>query len=70
MGLLFSHNADVQLFKKYDVEKIFELRILSVDSDFRGRGLGQALVKKSEELARENGFTVSIICGQFYILTT
>ncbi|XP_045480542.1 arylalkylamine N-acetyltransferase 1-like [Harmonia axyridis] len=58
MGLLLRHNSDAQLFRKYNVEKIFELRILSVDSDYRGRGLGQELVKRSEELAREHGFTV------------
>ncbi|KAL3266544.1 hypothetical protein HHI36_010712 [Cryptolaemus montrouzieri] len=58
MGLLFTHNADVELFKKYHVEKIFELRILSVDADFRGKGLAQKLVEKSEELAKEQGFTL------------
>ncbi|XP_044749553.1 arylalkylamine N-acetyltransferase-like 2 [Coccinella septempunctata] len=58
MGLLFSHNAEARLFQRYNVEKIFELRILSVDSDHRGKGLGQTLVKKSEELARQHGFTL------------
>lgn len=58
MGLLFRHNAEAKLFERYNVEKIFELRILSVDSDYRGQGLGQTLVKKSEELAKEHGFTV------------
>ncbi|KAK9875612.1 hypothetical protein WA026_009410 [Henosepilachna vigintioctopunctata] len=58
MGLLFTNNADVELFKKYNVDKIFELRILSVDNDFRGKGLAQKLMEMSEQLAQEQGFTL------------
>ncbi|XP_058837088.1 arylalkylamine N-acetyltransferase 1-like [Topomyia yanbarensis] len=56
--LLYEQNYRINLFKQFDVDKIFEIRILSVDSKFRGQGLAKILLKKSEELALERGFQV------------
>jgi hypothetical protein len=40
------HGSDV--FSKFpDVDKLFEVRILSVDSVLRGRGIAKALIEKS-----------------------
>lgn len=58
-GLLCNANKELDLFSKYNVDKIFELRILSVDSKFRGRGVAKELIAKSEKIALENGFQVS-----------
>ncbi|XP_052871208.1 arylalkylamine N-acetyltransferase 1-like [Anopheles cruzii] len=56
--LLYEENLKIDLFKQFSVEQIFEIRILSVDSKFRGQGLAKALMRKSEEIARDNGFRV------------
>ncbi|XP_074033287.1 arylalkylamine N-acetyltransferase-like 7 isoform X3 [Leptinotarsa decemlineata] len=55
-GLLNNVNKDLDLFTKYNVEKIFELRILSVDDKYRGRGLAKELFSRSEMIAKEYGF--------------
>lgn len=58
-GLLANVNRPLDLFARYNVDKIFELRILSVDSGHRGKGLAKQLFARSETLARERGFKVS-----------
>lgn len=71
-GLLHDVNKELDLFNKYDVDKIFELRILSVGTKFRGRGLAKQLFMRSEVLAEEAGFKVIInekfVCGTNVIL--
>lgn len=59
-GLLHDVNKELDLFSKYGVDKIFELRILSVDTKYRGRGLAKQLFVRSELLAEESGFKVNI----------
>ncbi|XP_055593344.1 arylalkylamine N-acetyltransferase 1 [Uranotaenia lowii] len=54
--LLYEQNLRINLFKQFDVDKIFEIRILSVDSKFRGQGLAKRLMEKSEQIAVEQGF--------------
>lgn len=53
---LYTHNARHNLFDEFKVDKIFEVRILSVDSKFRGQGVAKNLLRKCEEVAAENGF--------------
>lgn len=53
---LYSHNLAVNLFDKFNVDRIFELRILSVDQNYRGQGIARSLVNESERVAAENGF--------------
>ncbi|XP_063932539.1 uncharacterized protein LOC135144393 [Zophobas morio] len=55
-GLLNNVNKTADLYSKYNVDKIFELRILSVDSRFRGKGLAKELFRRSEMVAKEHGF--------------
>lgn len=57
-GLLVNVNRPLDLFGRYNVDKIFELRILSVDSKYRGKGLAKQLFVRSEMLAQEKGFKV------------
>lgn len=53
---LHAHNAQQNLSKEFSVDKIFEVRILSVDARFRGQGIAKKLLLKCEEFAMENGF--------------
>ncbi|XP_017778189.1 PREDICTED: uncharacterized protein LOC108563894 [Nicrophorus vespilloides] len=55
-GLLYNTNQELDLFAKYNLEKIFELRILSVNSKYRGKGIAKELFLRSEILAEESGF--------------
>ncbi|XP_020810643.1 dopamine N-acetyltransferase-like [Drosophila serrata] len=52
---LFINN---DLFKKFDVDCIFDVRKLSVDSSYRGRGIGNELIKQSMALAKKKGFSL------------
>ncbi|XP_014239679.1 dopamine N-acetyltransferase-like [Cimex lectularius] len=56
--VLYRLNHSLQLFKKYKVDKMFECRILSVDAKYRGLGLANKLIIRSEELAKDFGFKV------------
>ncbi|XP_063994006.1 uncharacterized protein LOC135171407 isoform X3 [Diachasmimorpha longicaudata] len=59
-GLLYQVNDKVNLFNKYQTDELFECRILSVDEEFRGRGLANILMSDSVEVARKAGFKVSL----------
>lgn len=52
-NLLYDENLKIDLFQLHDVDKIFEYRILSVDREYRGRGLAKQLIMKSEDVARK-----------------
>lgn len=72
-GLLYKVNEKIDLFTKYNVDDLFECRILSVDDRFRGRGLANALVQESLETAKNAGFKVFInskteeyFCSKFW----
>lgn len=58
-SLIDDLNESIDLFSKYNVSKIFDSRILSVDSNYRGRGLGKEIIKRAERIAEENSFKVS-----------
>lgn len=60
-NLLYTENLKVDLFKVNNVDKIFEIRILSVDNKFRRQGIAQNLLKTSEQVALKHGFKVSKI---------
>lgn len=60
-GLLNDVNHELDLFSKYNVDKIFEIRILSVDSSYRGKGIAKELFAQSEAIARKNGFKVIFV---------
>lgn len=64
--LLYDQNLKLNLFSRFNVDKIFEIRILSVDARFRGQGLAKELWKRSEVMAGECNFQVHFIdtCNQ------
>jgi predicted N-acetyltransferase YhbS len=39
------HFQDIDLFKKYEVDRMFVLHMIAVDTDFAGRGIGGQLVR-------------------------
>lgn len=66
--LLYTENLKNDLFEKYHIDKIFEIRILSVDSKFRGHGVAGSLMLKSKLVAEENGFRVLLYILKLHIL--
>ncbi|XP_055624793.1 arylalkylamine N-acetyltransferase 1-like [Toxorhynchites rutilus septentrionalis] len=56
--LLYEQNLKIDLFNHFNVDKMFEIRILSVDTKFRGQGLAKKLIAKSEEVALEHNIKV------------
>ncbi|ALC48420.1 CG13759 [Drosophila busckii] len=53
MQLLYTHSLKANLFERYQVRRIFDVRILSVDARYRGQGIAKELVRQSEQLARQ-----------------
>ncbi|XP_011351763.1 dopamine N-acetyltransferase isoform X2 [Ooceraea biroi] len=54
--LLYKVNEKIDLFTKYDVDELFECRILSVDERYRGKGLANILMADSVKTAKSAGF--------------
>ncbi|XP_055531618.1 arylalkylamine N-acetyltransferase 1-like [Wyeomyia smithii] len=52
---------------KFGVTKIYEIQMLAVHPDYRGRAIGSALTKKQIEIAKERGFeAVYADCSSVY----
>lgn len=57
LQLLVAVERGSEVFSKFpDVDRLVEVRILSVDTAVRGRGIAKALLEKSRELAKEKGY--------------
>lgn len=57
LQLLAAVDRGSDVFGKFpDVDKLVEVRILSVDTAMRGRGIAKALLEKSAELAKQHGY--------------
>lgn len=56
--LLYKVNEKIDLFARYNVDELFECRILSVDENYRGRGLANILMADSVKTAKNAGFKV------------
>ncbi|KDR23746.1 dopamine N-acetyltransferase-like isoform X2 [Zootermopsis nevadensis] len=57
LQLLVAVDRGSDVFSKFpDVDKLFEVRIVSVDSALRGQGIAKALIEKSRELAKDQKF--------------
>lgn len=54
--LLYTHSLKADLFERFNVDRIFDVRILSVDSRFRGQGIAQELMRRTELVARRAGY--------------
>lgn len=50
-----------------DAETV-RMRQLAVDENFRGKGIGKALVEKSEDIARSKGFTKMLLHARESVL--
>lgn len=48
LKLLNHVDMEINLPKRYPGQKVIELRILSVDGTWRGRGVAKALIEKTE----------------------
>lgn len=57
-GLLYKVNDKIDLYAKYRTDELFECRILSVDEDYRGRGLANILMADTVDVAKRAGFKV------------
>ncbi|XP_044728139.1 arylalkylamine N-acetyltransferase 1-like [Chrysoperla carnea] len=55
---LYEQNMKINLFEQHSIDTIFECRILSVDSDYRGLGIAKKLLKRSLEVAQKNNFKI------------
>uniref|UniRef100_A0A1B0AXY8 aralkylamine N-acetyltransferase n=1 Tax=Glossina palpalis gambiensis TaxID=67801 RepID=A0A1B0AXY8_9MUSC len=58
LNFFYSFNLKTDIFNYFKVNKIFNANIVSVDGNFRGKGVSKSLLKYSEELAKENGFEI------------
>ncbi|XP_013099863.2 arylalkylamine N-acetyltransferase 1 isoform X1 [Stomoxys calcitrans] len=56
--LLYTLNLKEDIFQRFNVDKAFDLRILSVDGQYRGQGIAKHLVRHSEDLAKEYGYKI------------
>lgn len=54
-SLLTDLEKDIDLFTKYNTNKILKLAIMAVDKQYSGLGLGSLLVKMSIDLAKNYG---------------
>lgn len=57
--LLYTLNLKDDIFQRFDVDKAFDVRILSVDGQYRGQGIAKQLVRHSEDVARKYEFKVN-----------
>ncbi|XP_043285492.1 arylalkylamine N-acetyltransferase 1-like isoform X1 [Venturia canescens] len=56
LRLLHHVDKKVDIPSRYPKKKVLEIRIISVDSNWRGQGVAGALIEKTIEIARELGF--------------
>ncbi|XP_018402170.1 PREDICTED: dopamine N-acetyltransferase-like isoform X2 [Cyphomyrmex costatus] len=56
LRLLHHLDKSVNMGERFPDSKIMEVRIISVDTNWRGRGVGTTLMEKTSEMAKEQGF--------------
>ncbi|XP_076247423.1 arylalkylamine N-acetyltransferase 1 isoform X4 [Calliopsis andreniformis] len=67
LKLLHYVDKNVNHDGKYRGLNILEIRIISVDTNWRGKGIAKALVEKALEIGREKGFHVARAdCSSFF----
>ncbi|RZF35579.1 hypothetical protein LSTR_LSTR005107 [Laodelphax striatellus] len=54
--MINNSNKHLDLFCRYGVDEIFEIRLISVDSTYSGKGIARELVLRSDNLGRKLGF--------------
>ncbi|CAL4158947.1 unnamed protein product, partial [Meganyctiphanes norvegica] len=55
-NILYHAENDLDIFNKFNVEKVFELGIVTVCEHYLRRGIARLLIERSEQLGRNNGF--------------
>ena len=63
MSLIDALEQGIDLFEKYNTEKVFYLAMMAVDKTFGGLGLASKLVEFSLELAKANGTGAVKVCA-------
>lgn len=67
LRLLYRVDKDVNRDGKFQGQNILEVRIISVDTNWRGKGIAKTLVEKTIELAKEKDFNiVRVDCSSFF----
>lgn len=60
-------DLNANIFERYEVDRLFHVSALAVDSDYRGLSIAYTLVQKSFELAKSERFKLcSINCSSIY----
>ncbi|CAH1390088.1 unnamed protein product [Nezara viridula] len=55
--LIDTINIELDIFGRFSyVDKLIDIRVLSVDEAYRGQGIAKALLDKTKRVASENGF--------------
>lgn len=67
LRLLRYVDQNVNRYGHFQGLNVLEIRILSVDSNWRGKGIAKTLVEKAIEIGKENGFhMVRVDCSSFF----
>lgn len=67
LKLLHYVDRNVNCDGKFQGLNILEIRIISVDSSWRGKGVAKALIEKSLEIGKEKGFHIARAdCSSFF----
>ncbi|XP_067011556.2 arylalkylamine N-acetyltransferase 1 isoform X2 [Anabrus simplex] len=68
LKLLATVEKRADLFNRFpDVDKLMEVRVLSVDGAHRGRGIATALLNKTRDVAKKEGFPmVRVDCSSHF----
>lgn len=51
-------NAKADLFKRYNVKSIYDMKLASVEGKYQGQRIGFDALKLDEKIARDRGFEV------------
>ena len=67
LRLLYYVDKNLSRDGKYRGLNVLDIRIISVDSNWRGKGVGKALVEKALAIGREKGFHAArTVCSSFF----
>ncbi|XP_071440882.1 arylalkylamine N-acetyltransferase 1-like isoform X2 [Hetaerina americana] len=56
LNLMVHIEKECKVFQRFGVERLLEMRILSVDGEWRGKGIATALIRQTLEQTKELGY--------------
>lgn len=59
------HEEEIDFFGKFSVDEVFQIHMLVVDQDYRGKSIGLNLVSKSLDVARNVKFSI-VHCSSLF----